>query len=385
MSDYDDRGAYTPPSDRLAFDPRQPVRGGGPAPVTLIVSGLVLIGLVGGVFFLYRDGFRHRDAGPALVGAPVADVRTPAVAPPPAANDAPPAALVVDKADAPSPAPAFAPPPRQPLPPQPMARAAPVMTANAAPASRPVAARSAPPPQVVMLAPEAPPETAPTPPKKVLAAVATSTPHMAAAATATPHVAAAAAPVARPVVRHPVFTIASLTDDALAHRTRPARASRDDQAAPRARLVEAPTPIASLTDDALAHRTRAARTSHDDQAAPKARLAEAPKLIAPPVHHVVVAEHKGAQAAATRPAGGPAAGWVQIGAFSSPTLADQGWRDIASLAPVAMAGKGKAVQPLDRDDGATLYRTYVTGFATVAAAQSFCTALQAAGKSCIVK
>ena len=52
MADYDDRGAYTPPSDRLAFDSRTPVRGGGPAPVTLIVSGVVLVGLVGGVFFL---------------------------------------------------------------------------------------------------------------------------------------------------------------------------------------------------------------------------------------------------------------------------------------------------------------------------------------------
>ena len=84
MSDYDDRGAYTPPSDRLAFDPRQPVRGGGPAPVTLIVSGLVLACLVGGVFFLYRDGFKHSPAiihfttwedavtgGPLHTGAPL--------------------------------------------------------------------------------------------------------------------------------------------------------------------------------------------------------------------------------------------------------------------------------------------------------------------------
>src|SRR5215469_11810159 len=114
MSDYDDRGAYTPPSDRLAFDPRTPVRGGGPAPVTLIVSGLVLAGMVGGVFFLYRDGFKHRGEAPALVGAPVADARTPG-APPPAADNAA-ASLVVDKATAPPPAPASAPPPTDALP-----------------------------------------------------------------------------------------------------------------------------------------------------------------------------------------------------------------------------------------------------------------------------
>jgi hypothetical protein len=49
-----------------------------------------------------------------------------------------------------------------------------------------------------------------------------------------------------------------------------------------------------------------------------------------------------------------------------------------------MAGKGKAVQPLERD-GKTLYRAYVTGFASVTAAQAFCAELQASGKSCMVK
>ena len=46
MSDPD-RGAYTPPTDApLSFDARQPVRGGGPAPIMLILSGIVLIALV---------------------------------------------------------------------------------------------------------------------------------------------------------------------------------------------------------------------------------------------------------------------------------------------------------------------------------------------------
>src|SRR5256885_947435 len=37
------RSGYGQPPDRLSFDPREPVRSGGPAPVTLIVSGIVLV------------------------------------------------------------------------------------------------------------------------------------------------------------------------------------------------------------------------------------------------------------------------------------------------------------------------------------------------------
>ncbi len=338
MSDYDDRGAYTPPADRLAFDPRQPVRGGGPAPVTLIVSGLVLVGMVGGAFFLYRDGFRHRGEAPALVGAPVADARTPATAPD--TSNAAPSGLVVDKTTAPAPAPAFAPPASHQLPPlQASASSAPraasaVALGSASPpvAVKPVAAA----PKVVMLAPEAAPAAAPAPPRKVV----TSAP--------TAHLAAAAPLPAKPVAHHAApVTIASLADDALAHRPRPSR-------------------------DADTHNVR---------------LAEAAKPAAVPAHHVVAAHIKGApvEAPPMRAATGPAPGWVQIGAFSTPTLADQGWRDVARLEPDSMSGKGKAVQSLMRDDGSTLYRTYVTGFSSVSAAQAFCDDLRAAGKSCMVK
>ncbi|HXQ17895.1 MAG TPA: SPOR domain-containing protein [Caulobacteraceae bacterium] len=110
MSDHD-RGAYTPPSDRLSFDPREPVRSGGPAPVTLIVSGLVLLAIVGGVFLLYRGGVRHRGDAPAAVGTPIAQMKTAA---PPDANDT---GLVISRVDASNAANAtFAPPPEQPLP-----------------------------------------------------------------------------------------------------------------------------------------------------------------------------------------------------------------------------------------------------------------------------
>jgi hypothetical protein len=193
MTDYD-RGPYTPPSDRLAFDPREPVRGGGPAPVTLIVSGVVLLGLIGGAFLLYSGGVRHHGDPPASVGSPITQIKTPAVAD---ANDAGPR-LVVDRSNAPSAAaggaPTFAPAAEQPLPrplpmaPQPVASQA-LPPPAAAPASRP-------PPPVVATAPAAPAAVAPSP---------------------RPVVASAPAPPAV-VAARPAPSIASLTDAALAKR-----------------------------------------------------------------------------------------------------------------------------------------------------------------------
>jgi cell division protein FtsN len=75
---------------------------------------------------------------------------------------------------------------------------------------------------------------------------------------------------------------------------------------------------------------------------------------------------------------------IQIGAFSSQTQADQGWSAAAAAAPGPLAGKGKKVVPLDHD-GATLYRTYITGFASREAAQAACDRLKAAGRTCFVR
>ncbi|WP_304178130.1 SPOR domain-containing protein [Phenylobacterium aquaticum] len=83
-------------------------------------------------------------------------------------------------------------------------------------------------------------------------------------------------------------------------------------------------------------------------------------------------------------AGATGAAMVQIGAFSSQALADKGWNDAARIAPGAVAGKGKRVEPIQKD-GATLYRTAVTGFASRADATAFCDKLKAAGKNCFVK
>ena len=87
--------------------------------------------------------------------------------------------------------------------------------------------------------------------------------------------------------------------------------------------------------------------------------------------------------AAPKPTAGGAS-IVQIGAFSSAALADKGWNDAARIAPGATAGKGKKVEAIQKD-GATLYRTAVTGFATRAEAEAFCGQLKAAGKSCFVR
>lgn len=73
---------------------------------------------------------------------------------------------------------------------------------------------------------------------------------------------------------------------------------------------------------------------------------------------------------------------VQVGAVSSPSLADKAWSDAVGAAPGLGAGKGKAVEKIE---GGSLYRTFVTGFGSRADAQAFCAKLQAAGKGCMVK
>jgi cytoskeletal protein RodZ len=86
--------------------------------------------------------------------------------------------------------------------------------------------------------------------------------------------------------------------------------------------------------------------------------------------------------APAKAAGGAAA--VQIGAYSSQALADRGWNDAVGVSPGLAAGKGKRVEQV-QSNGATLYRTQVTGFASRADATAFCSALKAAGKACFVR
>ena len=170
MSDYD-RGPYTPPSETpLAFDPRRPVRGSGPVPVTLIVSGVVLLVLVAAVAFLYRGAFTTPSDTNATVGAPLAQIKGPAPGDTAASEAAP--GLTIYKTDSkgsPIPtnaAPAFVPEPEKPLPravtPKPVTPVAgqglkpatPQTVALAAPPAAPVPAQPhvAPPPIPVNIA-----------------------------------------------------------------------------------------------------------------------------------------------------------------------------------------------------------------------------------------
>ena len=291
MSDHD-RGPYSSHSEPpLSFDPRRPVRGAGPVPLTLIVSGLVLVALIVVVAFIYRGGVRHPDQPPAPVGAPLTDIRTPA--PPETADDNAAPGLTIyrtnDLAAANAAAPVMAPPPEQPQP-LPVAPVAPVAHA------------ALPPPQPAANAVAAAPGRAPSIGSLADAAEATHAPRPAAQAAAPGH--AAAPPSAPP------------------------------HAAPAAAHAPAPPP--------------------------------------PPAQ---------AAGAAAPPAG---QSWVQIGAASSPALAQQAWSAVAREQPGAMMGRGIKVEPVSKD-GKTLYRTYVTGFSGRAQADAFCAKLKAAGRSCIVR
>ncbi|OYX02710.1 MAG: sporulation protein [Caulobacter vibrioides] len=99
---------------------------------------------------------------------------------------------------------------------------------------------------------------------------------------------------------------------------------------------------------------------------------------------VQVAQATPKPAAVTPAAVSTGAASVQIGALSSPALADKAWTEAVRLAPGLAAGKGKKVETVDKN-GTTLYRTSVTGFATREAAKAFCEAIAASGKSCFVK
>jgi len=131
------------------------------------------------------------------------------------------------------------------------------------------------------------------------------------------------------------------------------------------------------------------------QPAPTVAKAPAAK-VAPPSVKVAAPVVKPAPAALPKPVSakaepakavsgsGEGAASVQIGAFSSQALADKGWNDAVKIAPGPAAGKGKKVQAVEKD-GATLYRTTVTGFASRDTAAAFCNQLKAAGKNCFVK
>ena len=172
MSDYDRRGG--PPQDEpLAFDRREAPARRGPAPLTLILSILLLLALAAAIFAFYRGGLSQGARAPKTIGTPVGDLR----AAPPAGGmtDVDPAAglKIYQQAEGePSPSqPNFTLPPEQPLPrpsapqvqvlpppPAPATVQAPSVATTVAP---PPSAASPPPAPVTVLSKPAPPPAQP--------------------------------------------------------------------------------------------------------------------------------------------------------------------------------------------------------------------------------
>jgi outer membrane biosynthesis protein TonB len=141
-----------------------------------------------------------------------------------------------------------------------------------------------------------------------------------------------------------------------------------------AQPLPAPTPAPAVTPPPAKPAPRV------ETPAPKA----APAAKAPPPAPAKPAAAKPAPAAQAPAAKATGVAAVQIGAFSSQSLADKGWSDAAAIAPGPAAGKGKSVEKVEKD-GHTLFRTQVTGFSSRADASAFCAKLKAAGKACFVK
>lgn len=78
-----------------------------------------------------------------------------------------------------------------------------------------------------------------------------------------------------------------------------------------------------------------------------------------------------------------AASGVQIGAFSTPSVADREYAAIVSRYPQLTVGGAKRVQEVTASNGSTLYRTTVTGLSTENA-RALCGAIRASGGDCLV-
>lgn len=85
----------------------------------------------------------------------------------------------------------------------------------------------------------------------------------------------------------------------------------------------------------------------------------------------------------TEPAAGGTSG-VQIGAFSTPAIAERQYGQIVSRYPQLTRGASRRVQEVTSSSGSTLYRTTVTGLSREQAT-ALCSAIKAAGDDCIVR
>lgn len=139
---HPDRGGGSPQDEPLAFDRRDPGPPRGPAPLTLILSILLLLALAAAIFAFYRGGLSEGARAPRPIGQPVGDLRAPA---PSTGGDVDPAAglRIYQQAEGEPPPlqPNFTPPPEQPL-----ARPAPAVATSPPVTMAPVQATPAPAP-----------------------------------------------------------------------------------------------------------------------------------------------------------------------------------------------------------------------------------------------
>jgi len=84
------------------------------------------------------------------------------------------------------------------------------------------------------------------------------------------------------------------------------------------------------------------------------------------------------------PAAVGATAGVQIGAFSTPGIADREFAAIVGRYPQFTAGADKRVQEVTASNGSTVYRTTVTGLSRDQAS-GLCDAIKAAGGDCFVR
>jgi len=328
MTDQD-RGAYTPPTDEaLAFDARRQSER-RPVPMTLVGSAVVLVVLIVGVAVVYRGGVRGADEAPRPIGQPVVSVKTPPSGAIATANSVSAADVGESK-----PAATATPAPAAPLKAKPAVK---VATASDSPTFAPAAEQPAPRPE---------------PAAKTLALL--DQPGQA--------VGPARVKVTPPPGK-PIRTAGGLdaSEVAAAGMTgaAPAHSSSGPSSAPAPFKVATATPKAAVAKPVVAK-----------PVAPKpAAAAAGPKSI------------DAALASSSQVSGGPV---VQIGAFSSAALSDEGYADVSRIMVGQMAGKAKHVMTVDHG-GATLFRTWVSGFATRAQANAFCAALKAQNKPCFVK
>ncbi len=121
------------------------------------------------------------------------------------------------------------------------------------------------------------------------------------------------------------------------------------------------------------------------QPRPAARPADAePRLprVAPTVGGPAVVPGPKAEDRPPTPVGGSSG--VQIGAFSTPSLADREYAAIVGRYPQFTAGADKRVQEVTASNGSTVYRTTVTGLSREQAT-GLCNAIKAAGGDCFVR